>query len=120
MNKNIIIVSGLNREILPAGENWLVIGPFCYGKSRSLPIALENAAMNVSYGGGQFTARVIPDGELFIENDGAYYVKDWTAEQKERANTSTRIVAITKSAATRWGGEANIDLKNHRKNLPVS
>ena len=118
MNRNIAIVSNLNPELLPEGEYWLVIGPQCWGKSRSLPCAIENAAANLSYGGGTFLAQVIPKGDLHIDDmDGSYRVEGWTEEQAERARKSSRIVAVTKTAITKWTREANEVLTKHRKQL---
>lgn len=122
--KNVIVVSQLNGSILPKGELWLVIGPYCYGKSRSLPVALDNAVRHLSVGGGSFTARIVPDGDLTIENDGGYSIAGWTLDQKERAASSTRIVAVTKTAVKKWGAEAKMSVIIHRKeianDLPVS
>lgn len=115
--KNVIITSELNTELLPPGEFWLVIGPFVFGKSRSLPIALERAASELCIGGGSFTARVIPEGNPTIENDGSYSVEGWTPEQKTLAHGTTRQVAITKTAASKWGKAAAATAKLHRKAL---
>jgi hypothetical protein len=117
MNSKIIVVSELNRELLPENEEWLVIGPLCWGRSRSLPVALEKAAASLSYGGGQFNACVIPKGDLVIDDMGSYRVEGWTEDQRNRAKESTRMVAVTKTAVQRWTGYANDALKGHQKIL---
>ncbi len=115
--KNVIIVSELNREMLGDGEDWLVIGPLCWGRSPSLPLALENAASSLSYGGGTFTARVVPKGNLHLDDWGSYRIEGWTEEQQKRAAESTRVVAVTKTAVQRWTGFAKDAAKSHRRAL---
>lgn len=115
--KNVIITSELNAKLAPESERWLVIGPCCWGASRSLPLALQNATVNLSHMGGTFTACVIPDGELFIGDDGSYRVEGWTPEQKKRAEETSRVVAVTKSAAQRWGKLASRFVREHAKEI---
>jgi len=113
------LVSELNRDLLPDTERWLVIGPYCWGRSRSLPVALRNAHAAMGSFGGTFTARIIPEGELKVYDDGAYEVMDWTGEQQARASETTRVIAVTRGAAAGWKKQASEDLKKHLKQMIV-
>lgn len=113
--KNLIVTSEPNRTLLGDSETWLVIGPCCWGRSRSLPIALQNAEACRRYIEGTFCACVVPAGLLEIHDDGSYKVNGWTKEQQQRAKETTRLVAVTKQAAQRWTRETKALQKEHRK-----
>lgn len=115
--KNLMIVSELHPDILPEGENWLVVGPHCWGRSRSLPVALENAVASLSYYGGTFTACVVPKGDLYIDDWGSYRIEGWAKDQQARAKETSRMVAVTKDATTKWTTDAAALLKQHKKAL---
>lgn len=115
--KNIHIVSELNTALLPENEEWLVIGPYCWGRSRSLAVALDNAVSHVSYAGGTFSARVVPTGDLSIGYDGNYRVDGWNKAQRERAMNTTRLIAVTRDASKKWGEKARKLLTEHNQRL---
>lgn len=116
--KNLIITSELQRELAPNGWQWLVIGPYCWGRSPSLAIALTNAeAERADYYQGTFTARQVPDGAgaLTIEFDGSWTVEGMTPEHQQKAKDSFKVVAVTKEAASLWKTHAAAMIKTHRK-----
>jgi hypothetical protein len=115
--KNLILVSSIPCDLLPASQRWLVIGPQCWGQSRSLAKALELAELNRGYAEGQFTARIMPARDFQIDHAGYPLLNAMDKEEREQAEASLRLVAVTRGAAKRYAAEFKTISRMNRKEL---
>jgi hypothetical protein len=44
--RNLIVTTSLDAPVQDSWTDWLVIGPGCWGRAKSLAVALANAAAN--------------------------------------------------------------------------